>query len=261
MQYLMQGWNARIPGKYKDLILDTATEELGHVEMISIMIARLLEGAPAEQTAAAAAANPALAAVLGGQNPQHSIVAGGGPVLADSAGYPWNGKFIVASGNLLADFHANAAAEAHGRLQTARLFNMTDDHGVRDMLRFNLARDTCHQNQWVAAIERLKEEGLEELPVPIRFGLDEEYNEHDYEIWGLSDGTQGPEALPVTTPDGRGEFVYRQQPDPLGPIPPVPGADPLLYATVGEGSRPVPGGSAPATGGGSLMEKAKEALS
>ena len=25
MQYLFQGWNCRVPGKYKDLILDTAT--------------------------------------------------------------------------------------------------------------------------------------------------------------------------------------------------------------------------------------------
>jgi Mn-containing catalase len=51
MQYLFQGWNCRMPGKYKDLILDVGTEELAHVEMISIMIARLLEGAPAETTA------------------------------------------------------------------------------------------------------------------------------------------------------------------------------------------------------------------
>ncbi|MEV7096589.1 manganese catalase family protein, partial [Amycolatopsis sp. NPDC051045] len=26
MQYLFQGWNCRIEGKYKDLIMDTATE-------------------------------------------------------------------------------------------------------------------------------------------------------------------------------------------------------------------------------------------
>ena len=260
MQYLFQGRNARVPGKYKDLILDTATEELGHVEMISIMIARLLEGAPSEQISAAAAANPALAAVLGGQNPQHAIVAGGGALPADSAGYPWNGKFIVASGNLLADFHANAAAEMQGRLQTARLYNMTEDKGVRDMLRFNLARDTAHQNQWLAAIERLKEDGLEDLPVPIKFGLDTEYTEHSYEVWGLSDGTEGPAALPATTPDGRSEFTYLQDPQPLGPNPGVPAADPLLYATTGEGSREVAGGTAPSTGGGGLLDKAKEAL-
>jgi Mn-containing catalase len=261
-QYLFQGWNTRIPGKYKDLILDTATEELGHVEMICIMIARLLEGAPAEQTSAAAAANPALAAVLGGQNPQHAIVGGGGAVLADSAGYPWNGKYIVASGNLMADFHANATAEMQGRLQVARIYNMTEDHGVRDMLRFNLARDTAHQNQWLAAIESLKEEGLDDVPVPIEFGLDTEYTEHSYEVWGLSDGTSSAEGRWNGGPsvDGRGTFTYLDQPEPLGPRPDVPAADPLLYATTGEGSRRVAGGTAPASGGGGLIDKAKEAI-
>ncbi|GLY75164.1 manganese catalase family protein [Actinoallomurus iriomotensis] len=29
MQYLFQGWNCRMPGKYKDLIMDVATEEIG----------------------------------------------------------------------------------------------------------------------------------------------------------------------------------------------------------------------------------------
>src|ERR1700727_3463988 len=66
MQYLFQGWNCRMPGKYKDLIMDVATEEMGHVEMIATMIARLLEGAPATATAADAIADPAVAAVLGG---------------------------------------------------------------------------------------------------------------------------------------------------------------------------------------------------
>jgi hypothetical protein len=58
MQYLFQGWNCRMPGKYKDLIMDVATEEIGHVEMIATMVARLLEGAPATATTKAAAAGP-----------------------------------------------------------------------------------------------------------------------------------------------------------------------------------------------------------
>src|ERR1700689_1661872 len=99
MQYLFQGWNCRMPGKYKDLIMDIATEEMGHVEMIATMIARLLEGAPATATTKAAAADPVVGAVLGGMDPQQAIVAGGGALLADSNGYPWNGRYIVASGN------------------------------------------------------------------------------------------------------------------------------------------------------------------
>lgn len=45
MSYLSQGWSSTGSEKYKDLLLDTGTEEIAHVEMISTMIARLLEGA------------------------------------------------------------------------------------------------------------------------------------------------------------------------------------------------------------------------
>src|SRR3712207_9526852 len=48
MGYLFQGWNCRGPAKYRDMLMDTATEEIGHVEMIATMIARLLETSPVE---------------------------------------------------------------------------------------------------------------------------------------------------------------------------------------------------------------------
>jgi Mn-containing catalase len=127
MQYLFQGLSCRMPGKYKDLIMDVATEEMGHVKMIATMVARLLKGAPATATTKAAAADPVVGAVLGGMDTQQAIVAGGGPLLADANGYPSNGRYIVASGNLPADFRANAAAETQRRVQAARLYNMTDD--------------------------------------------------------------------------------------------------------------------------------------
>src|ERR671933_318182 len=144
MQYLWQGWSCRVPGKYKDMIMDIATEEIGHVEMLTTMLARLLAG------------------VLGGMNPQHAIVTGGGPMPTNSQGVPWNAGYIVASGNLLADFRSNVSAEAQSRLQTSRIYNMTDDRGVKDMLQFNLARDTYHQQQWLLGIEQLIADGFVE---------------------------------------------------------------------------------------------------
>ncbi|RKT56264.1 manganese catalase family protein [Saccharothrix australiensis] len=232
MQYLFQGWNCRMEGKYKDLIMDVATEEIGHVEMIATMVARLLEGAPSEVTAKAVADDPVVAAVIGGMDPQQAIVSGGGPTLSDSNGVPWNGRFIVASGNLMADFRANVAAEAQGRLQTARLYNMTDDPGVRDMLRFNLARDTAHQNMWLAAIEELQEDGLEGPIVPSAL-FDEEHQEHAATIWHNSDGPAGQEGRWASgpTPDGAHEFSYVTEPAPLGEKASAPAPDPLLYAT------------------------------
>ena len=50
---------------------------------------------------------------------------------ADSVGYPWNGRFIIASGNLMADFMSNVQAESQGRLQAVRLYEMSDDAGVK----------------------------------------------------------------------------------------------------------------------------------
>ncbi|GGM86823.1 Mn-containing catalase [Lentzea pudingi] len=232
MQYLFQGWNCRMEGKYKDLIMDVATEEIGHVEMLAVMVARLLENAPAEATDEVAAKDPVIAAVLGGMDPQQAIVSGGGPTLSDSNGVPWNGRYIVASGNLMADFRANVAAEAQGRLQTARLYNMTDDTGVRDMLKFNLARDTAHQNMWLAAIEELQEDGLEG-PISPSALFDEEHAEHAGTIWHNSDGALGAEGgwASGTAPDGVHEFSYVMNPEPLGGHASAPKPDPLLYAT------------------------------
>jgi Mn-containing catalase len=151
---------------------------------------------------------------------------------ADSTGYPWNGRYIVASGNLLADFRANAAAEAQGRLQTARLYNMTDDPGVKDMLKFNLARDTLHQNLWLKAIEELQADGLETTVAPNAL-FDEEYAEHATSVWHLSDGTAGAQGgwASGPQPDGRHEFGYLMDPEPLGDAASPPPPDPALYAT------------------------------
>ena len=78
-------------------------------------------GRAGETTEKAAAANPVLAAVLGGQNPQHAIVSGGNAMPTNSQGVPWNTGYIVASGNLLTDFRSNVAAEAQSRLMTSRI--------------------------------------------------------------------------------------------------------------------------------------------
>ncbi|MBV2365702.1 manganese catalase family protein [Streptomonospora nanhaiensis] len=231
MQYLFQGWNCRMEGKYKDLIMDVATEEIGHVEMLATMVARLLEGAPDDVTAEAVK-DPAVAAVVGGMNPQHAIVGGGGPVLADSAGTPWNGKYIVASGNLMADFRANVAAEAQGRLQTARLYHMTDDPGVKAMLKFNLARDTYHQNLWLAAIQQLQEDGVEGPVVPSDL-FDEENQEHAGTLWHLSDGTESDQGVWASgpAPDGRHTFEFLADPAALGGPASGPAPKPTQYVT------------------------------
>jgi len=221
MTYLFQGWSCRGPAKYRDMIMDIGTEEIGHVEMLATMIARLLETSPVEAQEDMAK-NSLVGAVMGGArvedaivaglNPQHVIVAGSGPRPADSAGNLWNAGFMTASGNLLADFRFNVTAESQGRLQVCRLYNMTDDPGVRDMLSFLIARDTMHQNQWLAAIEELEADGLEETPVPAKFPRELEKQDVAYQFIDASEGAESAEGRWSKGPsmDGKGTFTRRK---------------------------------------------------
>ena len=187
MQYLFQGWSCRGEEKYKDMLMDIATEELGHVEMLATMVARLLEGAPVEDQEAAMKKDPTIGAIISGMNPQHAIVAGLGPRPADSVGNPWSGAYIIASGNLLADFRANLNAESQGRLQVARIYEMIDDRGVKDLLSVLLARDSYHQNLWAAAVKEL-EENEGSILVPTTFDRKNERLDIAYDFYNFSDG-------------------------------------------------------------------------
>jgi len=40
LQYLFQAWDARRPKKYRDMLLETGTEETVHIEMLAIAVAR-----------------------------------------------------------------------------------------------------------------------------------------------------------------------------------------------------------------------------
>lgn len=233
MQYMFQGWNMHTPGKYRDLVFGIASEEIGHVEMLATMIAQLLEKAPLGITSDAVQDDPTVAAVIGGTDVQHAIVAGAGARPVDSNGNPWQGSFITASGNLLADFQANANAEMQGRLQVARLYHMTDDPGIRDLLSFLLARDTMHQNMWLAAAEELEEEGVEKLPVPSNFPQSKEATEFSYQYLNFSDGTHAGEGrwAKGPSPDGNGEFTYHEGPTSSVPMPPPTHPDSRFYGT------------------------------
>jgi Mn-containing catalase len=233
MQYGFQSWNCKIPGKYRDLLFGIGAEEFGHVEMLAVMIAQLLEKAPSNDVEAAVGSDPVMAAVIGQTDVQHAIVAGAGARAVDSNGNPWQGSYITCSGNLLADFTANANAEMQGRLQVARLYEMTDDPGVKDLLSFLLARDTMHQNQWIAAAAELREEGMEDLPVPSNFPQANEATQHSYEYLNFSDGQAASEGRWASgpTPDGNGTFSYHEGTTSSAPLPPPAVPDPRLYGT------------------------------
>ncbi len=225
------------------MILDIGTEEIAHVEMLATMIARLLETSPVEAQEGAAK-NSLVGAIMGGSrmedvilagmNPQHVIVTGMGAAPNDSVGYPWNARHTIASGNLLADFRYNVTAESQGRLQVCRLYELTEDPGVRDMLSFLIARDTMHQNQWLAAIAELEAEGLDRTPVPASFPQSREFEQVSYQFWNCSEGADSAQGRWARgpAPDGRGEFHDLADPKPLGEtVTELAAVDPRLHGT------------------------------
>jgi len=171
--------------------------------------------------------------ILAGMNPHHAIVSGGGAMAADSNGNHWSAKYIVASGNLMADFRFNVAAESQGRLQAARMYNLTDDPGVKDMLSYLIARDTMHQNQWIAAIAELEADGLDSTPTPQNFPEKLQKNDVAYMFLNHSEGTESSQGgwASGATPDGKGEFKYVETPPAWGVVPELGQTDPRLYGT------------------------------
>jgi Mn-containing catalase len=231
LQYLFQGWSVRGNGKYKDLLMDTGAEELAHIEMLATMIARLLDGAPVGDLETAAK-DPIVGAILGGMNPQHAIVSGLGAMPADSVGNRWTADYIIASGNLLADFRANLNAESQGRLQAVRLYEATNDRGVKDMLAWLIARDRMHQNQWIAAIKEL--EAKENVVVPSTFPKELEIQEASYTLFNFSRGNESAAGRWANGPsmDKLGTFHYVENPVPLAKKPVLKPAPSYIHDTL-----------------------------
>ncbi|MFC4454857.1 manganese catalase family protein [Deinococcus sonorensis] len=231
LQYLFQSFGARGPAKYRDMLMETGTEEIGHIQMLATAVAMNLEGAPNFLKEAMAKADPMLAATLGGMDPRQYLSAGMAALPADSNGVPFDASHVYASGNLAADMYSNVAAEATGRALACRLFEMTDDPGMKDMLRFLIARDTMHQQQWLAVIEELGGHPGS-LPIPNSFPQDEELTEYSYDFFATGiEGVDPPAGRYTEGPslDGRGEFRVRIA-RPLGQEPKLAPPIPQAYA-------------------------------
>ncbi|URL60081.1 manganese catalase family protein [Luteibacter flocculans] len=153
MRYFTQALAEEDPGR-KDMLLDIATEELSHLEVIGSIIAMLNRGAKgllAETTDQQAEMYRAL---QGAGNDSHvtQILYGGGPALVNSAGQLWNAGYIDTIGEPTADLRSNIAAEARAKIVYERLINVTDDPGVRDALTFLMTREIAHQKSFEKAL-------------------------------------------------------------------------------------------------------------
>ncbi|ERJ20393.1 Manganese-containing catalase protein [Salinisphaera shabanensis E1L3A] len=219
MQYFFQAMGARGDDRIRDLLMSTATEELSHIEMLGHAVALNLEGAPLSYQEESAK-DPVINAILGGMNPRHLLSSGLSAMPVNANGVPFDMSHVYATGNIAADMMCNVAAEAGGRVLASRLYNWTDDHGMKDFLAFLIARDTYHQQQWLAVIEELG--GMEaQLPIPNTTPDDHEAKEHSYYYLNTLLDKQAPEGRWGRGPslDGKSEYSVRNEPEPQGQEP------------------------------------------
>ena len=162
MQYLFQNFNFRGKAKpYQDLIKSVASEEIGHVELISTTIGMLLEGSTNDEPPNKLPLNIALEA----GNIHHFLVASQGAMPVDSAGNPWSGSYVYNSGNLVLDLLYNLMLECTGRLQKCRLYAMSDNKSFRATVSYLIVRDLAHEKVFAKALESLGVDWDNTLPI------------------------------------------------------------------------------------------------
>ena len=157
MRYFVQGVSEDDPGR-KDLLMDIATEELSHLEVIGSIVGMLNKGAKGDLAEGVEKEADLYRSLTGGGNDSHitSLLYGGGPALTNSAGVPWTAAYVDSIGEPTADLRSNIAAEARAKIVYERLINVTDDPGIKDALKFLMTREIAHQKSFEKALHAIQ---------------------------------------------------------------------------------------------------------
>lgn len=167
LQYFVQAFSCRnpFPDKY-DMLMDIATEELSHLEIVGATIQMLL--GPVNGKMKDAVESMAINSMMGGKsskedfihqaftNPQFLVVAPGSPMLTDSNGNPWCATYVSANAELTVDLQSNMAGECRAKIGYENLIPLTDDPSVKETLTFLMTREVTHFQQFEAALATIQ---------------------------------------------------------------------------------------------------------
>lgn len=148
MRYFTQAWADPDPAR-RDMLLDIATEELSHLEMVGQTLVQLLKGSPGAEV------DEVEKFVEMSLTSGPTILGGGGPRLTDSMGTPWTAASIDSLGQPEADLRSDIAAEARAKIVYERLIKLCDDAGCKDTLTFLMTREIAHQKMFEAALDAI----------------------------------------------------------------------------------------------------------
>ena len=161
MRYFTQGWGESDVAR-RDMLLDIATEELSHLEMIGQIISGLLKGSRGAGALIDEVEGSYLGELMEGKHDEYAELAwnsmvptltgGSGLRLTDSMGTPWTAAYIDSIGHPLADLRSDIAAEARAKVVYDRLIKLCPDAGARDALTFLMTREVAHQKMFESAL-------------------------------------------------------------------------------------------------------------
>ncbi|WP_210643830.1 MULTISPECIES: manganese catalase family protein [unclassified Pseudomonas] len=156
-RYFTQALSEDDPGR-KDLLMDIATEELSHLEVIGSIIVMLNKGAKGKMAEGVEKEGQLYRDINGAGNDSHitSLLYGAGSPLTNSAGVPWTAAYVDTIGEPTADMRSNIAAEARAKIIYERLMNLTDDPGVKEALGFLMTREIAHQLSFEKALHSIQ---------------------------------------------------------------------------------------------------------
>ncbi|WP_181298169.1 manganese catalase family protein [Pseudomonas sp. Q2-TVG4-2] len=157
MRYFTQAVSEDDPGR-KDMLMDIATEELSHLEVIGSIVGMLNKGAKGQVAEGVEEEADLYRSLTDGGNDSHvtSLLYGGGTPLTNSGGVPWTAAYIDTIGEPTADLRSNIAAEARAKIVYERLINVTDDPGIKDALKFLMTREIAHQKSFEKALHAIQ---------------------------------------------------------------------------------------------------------
>lgn len=145
LQYLSQSFRIK-DTEIKDLFLDIASEELGHMEMVAQTV-NLLNGHTLD----------ANNATIG--NIQAHISTGLTPALTNASGQLWTAAYVDETGDLAADILSNIAAEQRAKVVYEYLHRQINDKKVRETIDFLLNREEAHNTMFREAFNKLQDTG------------------------------------------------------------------------------------------------------
>ncbi|HIW48241.1 MAG TPA: manganese catalase family protein [Firmicutes bacterium] len=145
MQYLSQSFRIK-DQKIKDLFLDIAAEELGHMEMVAQTI-HLLNGHDVDASQ-----------VPAGEIQTH-VLMGLNPGLINASGQSWSGDYVSVTGDLCADLLSNIASEQRAKVVYEYLYRQIKDKKVRETIVFLLDREEAHNQMFRDAFNAVQDSG------------------------------------------------------------------------------------------------------